>query len=143
MPNAVIDASVIIEYVVTGPYTANVQAFFEQLADTDRLLIPEFCLLECTNVLWKQVRFNGMGRADAQNLTRVLTMLKLRRVPMKTLLARALDIALDQTLAIYDSAYIALAEYYSYPLLTLDSRQRQSAVAEGVAVFSITDFRSE
>jgi len=40
-------------------------------------------------------------------------------------------------LAVYDSAYIALALHYAYPLVTLDQRQSQTAVAEGVSLISI------
>lgn len=55
MANYIVDASVVIEYLITGPYTPNVQAFFNQITNADRLTVPEFCLLECTNVIWKQV----------------------------------------------------------------------------------------
>jgi predicted nucleic acid-binding protein len=140
MANYVIDASVVIEYLITGAYTANVQAFFNQVTDSDRLVVPEFCLLECTNVVWKQVRFSGLSRSDAQNLVRVLRMLKLRRAPMKQMLDRALEIALNNTLAVYDSGYIALVLHYGYPLITLDQRQSQAAAAEGAVLKPITDF---
>jgi len=140
MANYVVDASVVIEYLITGPYTPNAQAFFNGMTAADRLIVPEFCLLECTNVVWKQVRFSGMSRSDAQDLVRVMRMLKLRRSPMKRLLDRALEIGLDHTLAVYDAGYVALALHYAYPLLTLDQRQSQVAVAEGVSLLPITNF---
>lgn len=49
----IVDASVVIEYLVTGVYTPNARALFNQAAANDRFIVPEFCLLECTNVLWK------------------------------------------------------------------------------------------
>jgi predicted nucleic acid-binding protein len=140
MANYVVDASVVLEYLITGSYTPNAQAFFNQVTATDRLIVPEFCLLECTNVIWKQVRFGGMSRSAAQDLVRVLRMLKLRRAPMKQMLDRTLDIGLNQALAVYDSGYIALALHYGYPLVTLDQRQSQAAAAEGVSLIPIIQF---
>lgn len=49
MANYVVDASIVIEYLITGTYTPNVQAFFNQVTANDHLVVPEFCLLECTN----------------------------------------------------------------------------------------------
>lgn len=37
MANYIVDASVVIEYLITGPYTPNVQAFFNQITNADRL----------------------------------------------------------------------------------------------------------
>jgi predicted nucleic acid-binding protein len=116
----IIDASVVIEYLISGQHTPQIQNFFNQLTASDALIVPEFCLLECTNVIWKQVRFNGMSRSDAEALLNVLRTLKLRRAPMKHLLNRALEIGLNNTLAVYDSGYIALALHYGYPLVSID-----------------------
>ncbi|MBL8162962.1 MAG: type II toxin-antitoxin system VapC family toxin [Anaerolineae bacterium] len=141
MAHYIIDASVVIEYLINGPYTPNVQAFFNQIAATDRLIVPEFCLLECTNVIWKQVRFNSMPRGEADELLKVLRSLKLRRAPMKPLLDRALDIALNNTLAVYDSGYIALALHYDYPLISIDQPQIRAAISEGVTLIPVTQFK--
>lgn len=64
----VVDASVVTEYLVLGHYTPNAVAFFQQVTDVDQLIVPEFCLLECTNVLWKHVRFQGMPVVQAESL---------------------------------------------------------------------------
>lgn len=98
MANYVVDASVLIEYNVTGPSTPRVQKFFDQITDTDRLIIPEFCLLECTNVIWKQVRFNDMLETSACDLLNVIHSMKLQRVPMQNLLTQSLRVALNNTL---------------------------------------------
>jgi len=140
MANYVIDASVVIEYLITGPYTPQVQIFFNRVSAADQLIVPEFCLLECTNVIWKQVRFNGMTSQDAKKLLGDLRTLKLHRAPMKRLLDRTLEIALDNTLAVYDAGYIALAAHYSYSLLTLDQPQARAAGAEDVNLLPINSF---
>ncbi len=139
MANFILDASVVIEYLVDGARTTDVTHFFNQLTNGDRLTVPEFCLLECTNVIWKQVRFQEMPRADAENLLRVLRTIKLRRAPMKHLLDRSLDIALNNNLAIYDSSYIALSLHYGYPLVTIDVSQGRVATSEGVLLHPIVN----
>jgi predicted nucleic acid-binding protein len=141
MANYIVDASVVIEYIIVGPHTANVECFFKQLTTTDRLIVPEFCLMECTNVVWKQVRFSGMLRNDAKDLLRVLRTIKLKRAPMKHLLDRSLEIAVNNTLAVYDSSYIALALHYGYPLISIDQPQIRAAAAEGVTLIPITTFK--
>src|SRR5512133_956012 len=95
----IIDASVVIEYLITGPYTSHAQALFTTVTPSDRLVVPEFCLLECTNVLWKQVRFQSMPVSTAQALLRHLRKLPLMRVPVKAALDTALSIGLKHQLA--------------------------------------------
>lgn len=136
----IVDASVVIEYLVTGSYTTHAQALFGQITTQDKLIVPEFCLLECTNVIWKQVRFQGMLALQAQALLRHLRKLPLMRVPAKAALSRALSIGLTHQLAVYDSAYIALASRSHYPLITIDQPQSRAAVNEGVTLKPITDF---
>lgn len=92
-------------------------------------------------MIWKQVRFNGMSREDAKIVLSLLRALKLRRTPMKQLLDKSLEIALNNTLAIYDSSYIALAMHYNYPLISLDQPQIRGAKAEGVLVIPIENYQ--
>ncbi len=103
MVRYIVDASVVIEYLITSTHTPEATSFFDQVTSSDQLMVPEFCLLECTNVIWKQVRFFGMTRNKADELLIDLKDLKLRRRPMKNLLDRALDIALAHKLAVYDT----------------------------------------
>jgi len=135
-----VDASIVIEYLVTGSYTPNARILFNQATPNDRFIVPEFCLLECTNVLWKQVRFNGMSVIQAEILLRHLKKLPLTRVPAKAALNSALTIGLTHQLAIYDSGYIALAKRSGYPLISIDQPQIRAATAEGVTVIPITNF---
>lgn len=59
---------------------------------------------------------------------------------MKHLLNRAREIALNNTLSVYDSSYIALALHYGYPLISIDQPQMRAAAAEGSAWLPITQF---
>jgi predicted nucleic acid-binding protein len=66
MSDYVVDASVVIQRLIRETHTDNAIALFSQLTKTDNLIVPEFCLLECSNVLWKHVRFQGMPQSQAE-----------------------------------------------------------------------------
>ena len=140
MADYVIDATIVMHYLISDTYTANARAFLRSVTTQDRLMVPEFCLMECTNVLWKQVRFHGLSATDAKALLRDLNRLPLRRTPVKRALRTALRIGLRHNLAIYDSAYIALALQLRTPLLTVDQPHTRAATAEGVTVIPRTNF---
>ncbi len=140
MRDYIVDASVVIQYLITDTYTSNARTLFNTLTKNDKIHVPEFCLLECTNVLWKQVRFSGMSASDADALVTDLNMLPLNIIPVQFILNRALEIGLQHQLAVYDSAYIALAERLSYPFITVDNRQQQAARAVGITLKLVTDF---
>ncbi len=140
MSDYIVDASVVVQYLVTDTHTVNARALFRSLTKNDKIHVPEFCLLECANVLWKQVRFNGMLVADADILVFELTMLPLNIANVSIVLNRALEIGVQHQLAVYDSAYIALAERLDYPFVTVDARQAQAARALGVTLKAIMDF---
>jgi predicted nucleic acid-binding protein len=138
--NYVLDATVIMEHLINGTYTQYADRLFALKSPLDGFYVPEFCLLECTNVLWKQVRFQSMSPKDADELCDDLIDLPLQILPITGVLNRALEIGLLHQLAVYDSVYIALAEKLNYPLITVDNRQEQAAKAVSVTIKPITDF---
>ncbi len=138
----VVDASVVIQRLIRDTYTPHVRALFNGLDNLTQIHVPEFCLLECANVLWKEVRFRGMPHTTAKLLIADLKVLPLNVVDVAVVLERSLEIGVQHQLAVYDSAYIALAERLSYPFVTVDARQEQAARAVGVTLKSITDFVS-
>lgn len=141
MTEYVVDASVVIQRLIRDNYSENVQALFRKLMGSDELIVPEFCVLECTNVLWKQVRFHQMPQSKAELLVTDLVALPLKIVPASGLMLRGLQIGLAYQLAVYDSIYIALAEQLQLPLISVDIRQTEAALKEKVTIKPITDFR--
>jgi len=123
--NYVVDASVVIQRLIRDTYTEQARRLFRNLTEADQCYLPEFGLLECTNVLWKQVRFHSMPQSDAEVLATDLLNLPFEIMPIEEVSVRALQIGLAHQLAVYDSIYIALAEKYNYPLITADTRQRR------------------
>ena len=140
MPNYIVDTSVLADFLVTGTYTPNVETLILSLDRTTNLLVPEFSLVECTNVLWKRVRFQNLPQEEAETLIADLRLLPLIFMSINTVLTRSLQIGVEHQLAIYDSVYIALAEKYGYPLITADTKQEKAARSVGVTIKPITDF---
>jgi predicted nucleic acid-binding protein len=136
----IVDATVVAEFVISGPYTHNTRAFFRGALTGTVFTVPELCLNECTNVIWKAVRFRGMPQGQATQALQNLKKLPLKRAPTKAVLDAALDIALKHQLAVYDSLYIALALRSRNPFVTLDGKQERAARAEGVFVVPISQF---
>lgn len=142
MRDFVLDASVLIQHVVTDVHTANVDALFEVIGSEINAHIPEFCLIECVNVIWKQVRFNNVPASVAMEQVENLQALNLTMIPPGGLLLRALEIGLKHQLPIYDAIYIAAAQLLQYPLITDDQKQAAVAVAEGISLILITQFEA-
>ena len=136
----VVDTSVVMQYLLIETYTSQAIVLVQRLHKGVRLCVPEFCLLECANVFWKQVRFQDMQQIEAEQLLIELLALPFQVMPVSNLLMRALQIVLSHNLAIYDSFYIALAESLNCPLITVDQRQAKAAIASNVVVKPITDF---
>ncbi|WP_414584947.1 type II toxin-antitoxin system VapC family toxin [Scytonema sp. PCC 10023] len=120
--------------------TAAARSLVARMYGGDTLHIPEFCLLECTNVLWKQVRFHGLPPINAEQITQELLRLPFQVESVSHLLPNALEIGLTYQLAVYDSLYIALAQYLGLPLITVDDRQSVAATASCVVVKPVDDF---
>lgn len=141
MTTYIVDATIVMNYLIKDQYTNNAKAFFDQVTTQDRLFVPEFCLMECANVLWKQIRFHGLSQGDAENLLKDLYQLPLKTINVKRVLPVALQIGIRHTLAIYDSIYIALALQLHAPLLTVDQKQSFAAGQENVTLLPITQFQ--
>jgi predicted nucleic acid-binding protein len=136
----VVDTSIVVQRFVVDSFTPQVKALFSQLQTGVELVIPEFCLLECTNVFWKQVRFQGMTVSEAESLTSDLLAAPLRVEWASSLLQQALQIGTVHQLAIYDSIFIALAQQLDVPLISVDERQVRAAIAQNVTIKPISEF---
>jgi predicted nucleic acid-binding protein len=137
-----VDTSVLIQGSIEDNDSARVETLLNMLNDPEPIVLhlPEFCLVECTNVLWKRVRFVGTTAEEAQNAIRDLLALPLTVHTISELLPRALVIGLNHELSVYDAVHIALAEKLGHSLITVDPKQAKAAVAIGVTLKPITDF---
>jgi predicted nucleic acid-binding protein len=137
----IVDASVIAEYIIAGPYTSNARALFQGALHGDQFSAPELYLAECVNVIWKEVRFRGMPSNQAIQALHDVKALPIKRAPIKAVLDSALAVGLKYDLAIYDSLYIALAQKTNHVFVTIDGKQQRAAEAERITVNPITDFQ--
>ena len=140
MASYVVDTSVVMQRFMIEPYTPEARELLARMDRGDDLYIPEFCIIECVNVFWKKVRFQGLPQADAEQFIVDLLELDFHIVPVKELLPRAFQIGLYHQLAVYDSLYIALALNMDFPLITVDDKQLNAATACGVVIKPINDF---
>lgn len=140
MTDYIVDTSVIIQHFITEPFTQNADRLFDSVDEDYSLHIPEFCLVECVNVFWKQVRFQSLPLEEAEIMMHDLLTIPFTILPVEDLLPRALQIGLAHKLAVYDSVYIALTERYKFPLITADAKQETAARTVGVTIKPITDF---
>jgi predicted nucleic acid-binding protein len=137
----VVDASAIAQYFVQDSFTVYAEALFQEVESFELLYIPEFCRLECINVIWKYARFRTISAEQAEELTQNVLKIPFSTISVEPLYLRALQVGLKHQLAIYDSIYIALAENLNFPLITLDERQSKAAIAENVIVKRLTEFQ--
>ena len=138
----IVDASVLIQGFMRDTDTLRVLTLLNHLFDPQPavLHIPEFCLLECANILWKQAQFHNTPLANVQKSLDSLIATPVTIQPIIPLLPRALTIGVQHNLAVYDSLYLALGESLKHPLITVDLRQAAAASALGVALKSLSDF---
>lgn len=137
----VVYANIVIQRLIVEQDTPEVKVLFDQMLLGTELIVPEFCRIECTNVLWKQVRFQGMPADVAEGLLAQLIALPLTVMEILHLMPRSLQIGLRHELAIYDSIYIAMAERFDCELITIDRRQANAARSLGVKLKPIGDFK--
>jgi predicted nucleic acid-binding protein len=122
--DCVVDASVGIKLFVVEPLSDRVDSLFGHLADDppSRLYVPDLFFIECANILWKYVnQFSYAAEAARQNVAD-LGALALAAVSTSILAEQALGVALEYGVTAHDSAYVALAERLSLPLVTADEK---------------------
>jgi predicted nucleic acid-binding protein len=132
----VVDAGIVLKLVLLETYTLEVQAYFLRLGADVVAHAPDLLLTECSNVLWKQVRFQGYPVAQAECDQLDILGLAIQWTPTATLLPRALSLAMTHRITVYDACYLALAESLSLPLLTADQRLANSVHIPSVMILT-------
>lgn len=138
----VIDTSALIQGFIQDSYSLRLATLMHRItvANTVRLHVPEFCLVECANVIWKRVRFHNETPENARRILADLRAFPLAAHASVGLLPRALNIGIEDQLAIYDCVHISLAEILNLPLITVDEKQSTVAASIGITIKPITDF---
>ena len=97
-----------------------------------KLVIPDFALLDILNA----VRYSERAEeADATKALDLLEKLGLEIVPLDwELLRKATGIAWTYRIALYDAAYVAVAERLGFPLLTADEAMTKKMTGHSIVV---------
>lgn len=134
-PEYVLDASVAVKWFTDPPepdleVALAVRGMHESRRCT--LVVPEFSMLEVLNA----VRFSARAvKADAARALVFLENLAMEVVPLDwDLLRRANAISWAYDIALYDAAYVALAELRRLPLLTADEAMIRKMKGHGSVV---------
>jgi predicted nucleic acid-binding protein len=134
----VVDASVAAKWVVEEAHSAKAAL----LLQCETRHAPDHWLAEAVNVLWSKVFKGDLSAADAQERMSVLLRAPVIGAPVTDLMPRAFAISVVQSVTIYDSLYVALAEKLDVPLVTADEsliRRMASEPALGKRVVWVGD----
>ena len=115
---AVLDASVLVEYLAGGERAQEVRRRIMQ--DPERLWAPHLIDAEIGHVLRRGTLAGELSASAASDALDALADIPLQRASHLPLLSRAWS--LRKNVSFYDGLYIALAERLGLPLLTLDVR---------------------
>ena len=124
MTTWVVDASVVIKWVIEEPGTA--QAL---LLRRHHLVAPDLLVAECANILWKKVRRGELSDAEAMIAARLLQRAEVDLQPMRGLLEAATKLAIALDHPAYDCIYLALAEVLSCAMVTADEQLYRRTLA--------------
>nr|WP_294512045.1 type II toxin-antitoxin system VapC family toxin [uncultured Rhodopila sp.] len=115
MNTFVIDASVVIKWVVDEPGTAQTL-----LLRRHRLLAPDLLIADCANILWKKVRRNELLEEEAMVATGLLARSDIEFEPMISVFEAATRMAILLDPPAYDCCYLALAASRGCTFVTAD-----------------------
>lgn len=113
----VVDASVIIKWFVVEELIDEADRLRPLL---DRLVAPDFCLIELTNIIWKKVRRGTFLPDEAARITSHLRRSGLQFLPSEPLLDAALNIAHELDHPVYDCLYVAAMDLLGAAFVTCD-----------------------
>jgi predicted nucleic acid-binding protein len=115
----VIDASVAVKWFIDEDRSAEAQRVLN--ADAD-LLAPASILYEIFHALWEATRTRRLPSNRLAEFAEVVPTPFAALTPLEHLYAAAAAMAQSHTLAIYDCAYVALAQREHAELITADER---------------------
>ncbi len=128
----VIDASVAVKWYFEQP---GWQAARLIAASQQELIAPDLIYAETGSAIWKYTRAGLISTDDADAIMRNMLLRIDRFVPLSSLAAPALSIAITIGHPIHDCFYVALAEQEGAPLVTADRRLTKVAQMQpGIAV---------
>lgn len=121
-----VDASVVVKWVLSEVGSDEARA----LIGAERLLAPDFLLLELANVLARQVRRGVISAAESTAGLATIADAGVRLLASAPHVREAHRLALALGASAYDCLYLAVALAEGVPLLTADARFAGAAGAD-------------
>lgn len=131
----VIDASVVVEYLVDlGQTDAADLIFHDALASDSRLWAPDLVYAESTNAIRKLVARGAIQAKEGDNAVRRLGHLPLHVSGTRPLLGEMWE--LRRTVTPYDACYVTLARRLRIPLVTADEKLARTLKRDDVLLLN-------
>lgn len=140
---AVLDASVAATWLLPDERTAHAERAYVLLRRSAWAAhAPELWLWECSNMIVNGVRRQRIAVEDTPQAWSLLDLVR-TRVELSVLepgqVRACLALAVEESLSMYDAAYLWLALSLRLPLLSHDERLRRAAGRQGVPVLRVED----
>ncbi|MBW1681977.1 MAG: type II toxin-antitoxin system VapC family toxin [Deltaproteobacteria bacterium] len=125
----VVDTSALIRlFIPDGPLPEGFDDFLRGVERSlNTALGPELLLAETANVVNKKRKSGELSKEESEQLLADLLSMPIRLFPHRPLLPRALELAGEHNLTVYDTLYLALAEDRGAVLYSADQRLLKAA----------------
>ena len=123
----VVDASIAVKWLVDELDHEAAQSLLD--AD-ERLVAPDFLIVEAGNVLWKKTRRGELAAEQAIAGILELPTYFEQLARLARIVPRAVAIAAQVANPVYDCLYLACAEHFELPPATADAKSREEAFRE-------------
>lgn len=119
----VLDPSVVIKWYVSENLTDAAVSLKKRIEMESRLVaVPQFFFLELASILWKKSSLlKELSKADAKGIYSRILDLPFHIIEDKELLLKALNLAFDYAVSVYDAMYLACVVHSKAVLVTADS----------------------
>jgi predicted nucleic acid-binding protein len=119
MNRLVVDACVAVKWFIREEDSEAAHAL---LTGSQKLVAPDFALVEIANALWKSHRRKIMDREQAQARLAGAPRFFDQLLPTSELLKEALELACAIDQAVYDCTYVVASRRMGVPLITSDTK---------------------
>jgi predicted nucleic acid-binding protein len=131
--NYVVDASVVVKWVIDEAGTSQALKLRRHVVSA-----PDLLVAECANIVWKKLHRSELTPAEASLAIGLLVRADIELIPMRSLARRAVDLSILLDHSAYDCMYLALAETAKRPFVTADVRLLRKLAMERTAARLIT-----
>lgn len=123
----IVDASVALSWLLPGEETDKTLRLRDYAVENSavKLLVPSLFWYEVGNVLWVAVKRGRLIQSEATEALKTLTDFQFDIAGIE--ITEVLAISFSQDLAVYDAAYLHLAQNYKASLWTIDKRLIKAA----------------